>query len=120
MKNFLIVVSLWLFFSGGAGAAQQFNYVTAVATPGEGRLITMEDYWLVALSDTYEIRLPEEVDEGQKLDIKVFHDGKWQQELFIVRAISIHNDLCRLHAQHPSKDGRFPSNAIYVQPCHSK
>ena len=108
-------------FIGTAGASeQQLNYVKAVSTPGEGVLVTMSDYWLVVLSKSYEIHLPENVDEGQKLTIDILTNGKWQSEQFSVGAISIHQELCRLHTQHPSNDGRFPSDAIYVEPCQEK
>lgn len=114
----------WLYllccFIGTAGAEQQLNYVKAVSTPGEGVLVTMADYWLIVLSKSYEIHLPENIDEGQKLTIDILADGKWQSEQFRVGAISIHQDLCRLHTQHPSQDGRFPSDVIYVQPCQEK
>ncbi|MCG7496528.1 hypothetical protein MHO82_06615 [Vibrio sp. Of7-15] len=108
-------------FIGTVGAGeQQLNYVKAVSTPGEGVLVTMSDYWLVVLSKSYEIHLPENVDEGQKLTIDILTNGKWQSEQFSVGAISIHQELCRLHTQHPSNDGRFPSDAIYVEPCQEK
>ncbi|KDM91828.1 hypothetical protein EA58_08820 [Photobacterium galatheae] len=103
-----------------AAADQQLDYVHAVSTPGEGRLVTIDDYWLLALSHTFEIRLPEHVTQGQKLEIQIKADNVWQSEQFTVNAISIYQDLCRLHRQHPSQDGRFPSDAIYVQPCTSE
>ncbi|GAB6261546.1 hypothetical protein [Photobacterium sp. R1] len=102
-------------------AGQQLDYVRAVTTPGEGRLVTIDDYWLLAFSHTYDIRLPEHVAQGQKLEIQIKEEGDtWQSEQFTVTAISIYQDLCRLHRQHPSQDGRFPSDAIYIQPCTSE
>ncbi|WP_415721183.1 hypothetical protein [Photobacterium ganghwense] len=101
-------------------AAQKLDYVSAVTTPGTGRLVTMDDYWLLAFSDTYDIRLPEHVSNGENLQIRIREDGQWHTENFRVQAISIHHDLCRLHSQHPSRDGRFPTDAIYVQPCQQE
>ncbi|MDO6704743.1 hypothetical protein [Photobacterium sp. 1_MG-2023] len=112
-----IVVFLLVCLGAAASADQKLDYVHAVTTPGQGRLVTVDDYWLLAFSNTYDIRLPEHVTEGQKLQIQVKAEDAWQSEPFTVVAISIYEDLCRLHRQHPSQDGRFPSDAIYIQPC---
>ncbi|QUJ68034.1 hypothetical protein KDD30_02460 [Photobacterium sp. GJ3] len=112
-----IVVFLWACLVLTTAAAQQLDYVHAVTTPGQGRLVTVDDYWLLAFSNTYDIRLPEHVTEGQKLQIQVKAADTWQSEPFTVVAITIYEDLCRLHRQHPSQDGRYPSDAIYIQPC---
>ncbi|MEI8596477.1 hypothetical protein [Photobacterium sp. Hal280] len=120
MFRFGVALTFMTMVAVSAAKAQQLDFVYSVSTPGEGRLVTVDNYWLLAFSHTYDIRLPEHVSQGDKVMIEVKQDDRWQAEPFTVTAISIFQDLCRLHRQHPSLDGRFPSDAIYIQPCYSE
>ncbi|MEL6114235.1 hypothetical protein P0Y67_03390 [Photobacterium sp. SP02] len=120
MFRLYVAFTLMAMVAVSVAKAQQLDYVYSVSTPGEGRLVTVDNYWLLAFSHTYDIRLPEHVSQGDKVMIEIKQDDSWQAEAFTVTAISIFQDLCRLHRQHPSQDGRFPSDAIYIQPCRSE
>lgn len=121
MKAMFPTLLLTLLLSIPVQAAPQLQFTQSVLSPGEGRLVTVDDYWLLAFSHTYLIRLsPQTVRTGQQLTIEVQRDAQWQQEPFQVEAISIHQDLCRLHARPPSQDGYFPGDTIYLQPCRMK
>ncbi|UTV29626.1 hypothetical protein [Photobacterium atrarenae] len=121
MKAMFPILLLTLLLSIPVQAAPQLHFTQSVITPEEGRLVSIEDYWLLAFSHAYDIRLSTQaVSTGQQLTIEVRQDDQWHKESFQVKAISIHQDLCRLHARHPSQDGYFPGDTIYLQPCRTE
>lgn len=121
MKGLLTALLISVLLNSHVSAEQQLQFTRSVIPPEEGRLVSIKDYWLIAFSHTYDIRLPTQaVSTGQQLTIEIQQDDQWHKESFQVKAISIYQDLCRLHARHPSQDGNFPGDTIYLQPCRTE
>ncbi|MCU7965170.1 hypothetical protein ACRN98_23540 [Shewanella oncorhynchi] len=96
------------------------EWASSVTTPGYGRIDIISDYLLFSTGKSYDVKIPNIIQEGSRIKIQYKNGEQWVSIDFVVAGISTKGDLCRLHSKLPSRYTNSASDTIYVKQCRYK